>query len=418
MSDYYFLSYARIDLEEDPEEHIHRFYEDLDREVRRKLVLKGRRGGFFDSESTQHGERWPDVIQGALRSCRSLIGLYSRGYFASEYCGKEWAVFHSRIAGFHASQAGSQRPALFFPILFDPPEDLPPLPPVVAAIQYAHDDYPKDYVENGLRYLMARNNLKDVYRDFLDAFVRKLLHAVETWNLEAAGEIPDFMTVRSAFHASAGDTPAGLLLEGTGPDWVDFVYVAARRSELQPIRTRTDAYGETGGVDWKPYWPELTDRIALLAQEVATQEKFLTQPVTVVTDLPAWIREAQKKKRIVVVLADTWTLKLPFYRDLMRNYDQWDFWNSCVLIAWNQKDEETAAHRDSLREAVRIALINKSRRRDERHFVEGIDSPDSLRRSLKIALQKIKLAIIEISEDLKRVETEEVFHKPEIPVPA
>jgi FxsC-like protein len=419
MGDCYFLSYARIDLDEDPNGCVRRFYDDLDQQVRRRLVLKGKCGGFFDSQSTQLGERWPDALGNALRTSRAFISLYSRGYFSSEYCGKEWAVFHSRAQSFEASQ--KKAPLLFLPILFDPPEDLQPLPPALAKIQYIQDDYPEDYRENGLRYIMVRESKKDIYQNFLDILVRRLLRVIETWKLPELAELPDLTEVTSAFHApppQPGKDPNALCAEGAGPNCVDFVYVAARRSEVQPIKTRIEAYGEDGGMDWKPYWPELPDEIALLAQEVATKERFLCQPVSLISDLPMRIREAQKKKRIVVLLADTWTLRLPFYREMMRKYDELEFWNSCVLIAWNQKDEDTAVHHDTLREAVRVAFINKSRSRDERRFIDGVDSPESLRKYLGVALQKIKLEIIEISEDLRRIETGEVFHKPEIPVPA
>ena len=420
MSDCYFLSYARIDLEEDPSGCVRRFYDDLDQQVRRRLVLKGQRGGFFDSQSTQLGERWPDALGNALRTCRTLISLYSRGYFSSVYCGREWAVFHARVQSFEASQK-QKPPLLFFPILFDPPEDIQPLPPALAKFQYRQDDYPKDYRENGLRYIMVRDSLKETYQNFLDVLVRKLLQATETWQLPELAELPDITAVASAFHApapAAGQSPNALRPEGSGPDWVDFVYVAARRSEVQPIKMSVDAYGEEGGLDWKPYWPEVPDKIALLAQDVANKERLIARSVSLGDDLPMWVREAQKKKRIVVLLADTWTLRLPFYRELMQKYDESEFWNSCVLIAWNQNDEDTVAHRDTLRDAVRVAFINKSRSRDERRFVDGIDSPESLRKYLGVALQKIKLEIIEISEDLRRIETGEVFSKPEIPVPA
>src|SRR5947209_7369141 len=135
-NDWFFLSYAKLDLELDPIRSIHHLYVDVDNEIRRKKVIKEGQAGFFDENSIQQGDRWPTALSQALISCRVLVCIYSSAYFASEYCGKEWALFFSRLE----PMVSKELPIL--PILLDPPSDLP-LPEVLADIQYKDGAYPQ-----------------------------------------------------------------------------------------------------------------------------------------------------------------------------------------------------------------------------------------------------------------------------------
>ena len=42
------------------------------------------------------GRHWPSTMGQALSTCHVLVPLYSTPYFASEWCGKEWAGFATR----------------------------------------------------------------------------------------------------------------------------------------------------------------------------------------------------------------------------------------------------------------------------------------------------------------------------------
>jgi hypothetical protein len=64
--DWFFLSYARLDRDEDPFESIRKFYADLDREIRLKKAIKDGSAGFYDGTGIEQGDQWPDALGAAL----------------------------------------------------------------------------------------------------------------------------------------------------------------------------------------------------------------------------------------------------------------------------------------------------------------------------------------------------------------
>src|SRR5215475_11799851 len=97
---YYFLSYARSDLDLDKYNCIRRFCKDLEEEVRR---LKGPVPGkicFFDGEDIEPGNKWPDTLSEALCTSRVFVPIYSPTYFTKDYCGREWKLFSDRVEAY------------------------------------------------------------------------------------------------------------------------------------------------------------------------------------------------------------------------------------------------------------------------------------------------------------------------------
>src|SRR5688572_33140691 len=117
---WFFFSYARTDA---GTEDLKNFYSELVQEVRRKAGLPGDTPesdiGFMDT-SIPIGAEWPEKLANALRTCRTFICLYSRGYFNSDDCGREFQVFSSRLDEFvRASRSRIERPSLILPVLWD-----------------------------------------------------------------------------------------------------------------------------------------------------------------------------------------------------------------------------------------------------------------------------------------------------------
>jgi hypothetical protein len=341
MSDiWFFLSYARNDRENDKHACISRFYEDLDERVRGLKTIREGSAGFFDGQSIQQGADWSNMLGQSLNNCRALLCMYSPAYFISEYCGKEWQVFTERI---QSAYPESPPPTpLILPILFYSPEDIKPLPEAVSKIQYMDDDYPEAYRKNGLRYMMIRTDQDNNYRDFLDACVEKLIKATNTPPLAALNNLPEFNKTRSAFHTPCASPESPFQAPvNVGPRYAEFIYVAARRSEIEqlPVKPRIERYGEEGELDWKPYLPpdetERAREISSYGLGVAFKEDFRYQHIPLEGDLVERITEAEQNNRIVVIIVDTWTLCLEKYRELMKAYDHMMFLNSVVLIAWN-----------------------------------------------------------------------------------
>src|SRR5262249_41487830 len=139
---YFFFSYARLDGIE-AGGYLDAFVEDLEKEIGFLTGAPPSGLGFRDTTQIEPGNRWPDALAEALRSCRVFLALYSRSYFKSDYCGKEWQAFRQRCAGYSAATGTRDLPPLIVPILWAPArqwEDLT-LPPEVGQIQYFHQEY-------------------------------------------------------------------------------------------------------------------------------------------------------------------------------------------------------------------------------------------------------------------------------------
>jgi FxsC-like protein len=416
--DWFFLSYARLDRDTDPFECIKRFYEDLDRAIRRKKVIKAGTAGFFDGTGIQAGDQWPQALASALSNCRVLVCLYSSAYFNSEYCGKELAVFNSRIDNYlNAAPANTTLPRLILPVLLDPPHGLGNIPEPLSDTQYVDDGYPEIYREEGLAYLLKRNKpeLKDAYQDFLDEVEKKLL-TMSALTLPSLQSLPDIKTVQSAFarptvsNGSAG--AASTSSDDSGPRYADFIYVAGKSEEIQPLGRSVANYGTEGELDWKPYLPDSPDEIGLLAQSAATREGFRYQRMPLDANLLNLIRDAENKNRIVILIVDTWTLRVQKYKQWMEDYDRLNFANCAALIVWNDKDLDTTRERAALIYTVQQTFLHKTRVKDP-SLIDNITSPTHLTNTLGATLQKVKAQVIDTNK-LRRIDPARLVNKPEI----
>lgn len=414
---WFFLSYARLDRETDKHKCIERFFEDLNQRVRAMKKVREEYAGFFDSEGIETGEMWPQSLGHGLSSCRVLVCLYSPAYFASEYCGKEWAVFASRVRAAHPD-----KPPLILPVLLYAPEDVLPLPPPVADVQYVSDNYPETYRREGLRYLMVRDSQKENYEDFLDACVRQLLDVADAHPLPPLEVLPDIKRVASFFKAPGKDDDAPTPV-AVGPRYAEFIYVAARREEVEELVDKglnTERYGEEGQLDWKPYLPpdeaEQAQEISIYAQTVASREQFRYQPVPLGNDLVEHISEAQRNNRLVVIIVDTWTLCLDRYRQIMTEFDSALFYNTVTIVAWN-KDASTPASRQLLSQNLKAAFTTKFILKDERVFIDRISTATELENSLGVALQRLKLQVIDAIQSFRQIDAGPIILKPDISGP-
>src|SRR3954452_12040053 len=55
---------------------------------------------FKDRSSLSIGQSWPDTLESALRSSKVMITLWSRQYFASEWCRRELSFMLARAGSF------------------------------------------------------------------------------------------------------------------------------------------------------------------------------------------------------------------------------------------------------------------------------------------------------------------------------
>src|SRR6202050_3897068 len=97
---YFFLSYARTPKrdpadKEDPDRWGYKLYKDLCAVILQLTEADAGEAGFMYRENKIRTEWSPELVN-ALQRCRVFVPLYSRRYFESKYCGKEWFAFARR----------------------------------------------------------------------------------------------------------------------------------------------------------------------------------------------------------------------------------------------------------------------------------------------------------------------------------
>ncbi len=198
MHDYcFFLSYARIDRENDRGETIKKFFDDLNPHVKRLAFPDG---GFLDT-GMREGQFWEAGLENALSRSRILVSLYSTNYFRSEYCGKEWQVFYDRYL--HRSQDREAQPAILG-IMWDKGLQIPD---PAKKLQLGGDGYPKGYFEEGLFALASLGKFKDSYDEFVFHFARTLVDAAKAQGVPVFFPVPSLENIQPAFGRSDHKEP-------------------------------------------------------------------------------------------------------------------------------------------------------------------------------------------------------------------
>jgi hypothetical protein len=76
---------------------------------------------FFDEDSMETGDRWPDKLRDALKSSRCMVCVWSPLYFQSSWCVSEWRSFRAREI-----RLSMQSHGLIAPMRFHDGEHFPP----------------------------------------------------------------------------------------------------------------------------------------------------------------------------------------------------------------------------------------------------------------------------------------------------
>jgi FxsC-like protein len=413
MSHWFFLSYAR----DNSDKYLEKFYRDLNNKMRSLTPPGEGEEGFFDVDTIELGQQWPDALTSALQKCRVFVSLYSPAYFTREKCGQEWQVFSDRQAAYIAElPAHASRPSLIMPILWVPEARLPsPLPDAVLAVQYKHNDFGEVYAREGLQQLMKISKYRDLYQEFLASFASKVIQAARAHTVPPLPQLPPINEIKNAFRRRGNQAVkfAGEAASA-GPRFVQFVFVAGRRDELQVLRTKLDPYGEEGGFDWQPFFPEFTDEVGIIAQEVAWREKLHYGFVRPDDNIINRIEDAECQNKIVAIIVDTWTLCLSPYNTFLREYDGRNFLNCAVLVPWNNRDDETEINRSRLVNKMWGTFHRHAVKPDPNCFLDSISSLDELKKALSTALNKARARITEKAEVMRKAESGQIISKPRI----
>ncbi|WP_147268903.1 TIR-like protein FxsC [Sphaerisporangium album] len=346
---YFFLSYAhtpRHDLNDpyDPDQWVEKLFNDLCRHV---MVLtglpRGVRPGFMDRE-LHPGSVWPDRLAEALATCRVFVPLYSRRYFESEQCGKEWMAFAQRIL--HHRARGSEKvetivPALWVPVPVDE------LPEVSRSIQFVDPDLGARYAEHGFYGIMKLRQFRSAYDLAVYNLARRIVEVGDRANLSPMAPA-DYESLESAFGAGDHTRPNGHRLRVTvvAPDITDL-----------PKGRGPYHYGHNSQ-EWNPYRPKLGRPLAEHTADIVRSMGHRPE-VGSLAEHAEQITDDGAPTCPGLLLMDAWAATSPAFKESLRALDDAHCPWISVMVPWNQDDHETTQATPVLRDSLHSVLPRK-----------------------------------------------------------
>lgn len=366
-----FISYAG----EDTDKYLLRFVDEL------TVALKGRTlTVFFDEDAIHRGDLWKEELMEGLDTAKVVIPLLSPQFFASPWCARELAYFHSR----------NPPPALIKPILWIPLTS--PAPEPLGETQSRSGDKTSVLNRDGL--LEVRQNYgryKSIYLDFKKVLVNEIIGDICRYSLPAMAKRPKLDELRPYFVPNK--TPFAAAPQ------VRFIYAAASPGEFGDARTR-EPYLLAGGPDWKPFFPDdripIHDLLELIVHK--DEELRLSSAELPFNDtLSASIEEAWARREVVVLIVDGWSVQWSDqYRRALKALDSGltDF-HWCVLIPRNEKDPDFVANRAAIDAALADVFSGHVRLGNPVFFRDNIKSSSDLRAAVKEAVIRLRAQIRE-----------------------
>ena len=189
---YFFLSYARTPLRypddnEDPDRWVYKLYRDLCGVVLQLTDVDAGEAGFMERDNGS-GNGWSPDLVNALQRCRVFVPLYSRRYFESKHCGKEWFAFARREITSRAR--GSAMAVAIVPALWTHMERSR-IPRIAQSVQFDDAALGERYCAEGFYGIMKLQN----YRADYQRAVHKLAERIVDIGDAKASTMPTTATV-------------------------------------------------------------------------------------------------------------------------------------------------------------------------------------------------------------------------------
>ncbi|MCM3882068.1 TIR-like protein FxsC [Frankia sp. R82] len=246
---YFFISYARPDSNDGT--FLLRFFRDLRHEVRVRCGhARAEEVGFLDRSSLRPGDDWSAELVAALARARTFVAICSPTFFASENCGREWEFFDDRLR--QLEEKGSSRAPLILPIMWIPMHP----PPILAELQYSHEDLGADYARYGLRYLLQLKRNRDQYQHFLVMLADRIVELALAIELPPLTDLPHFPEIGNAFERRDRRSGRPGSAEPSGPRPAELMPSGSTAAEpMLPgltRRPRAEAGGEAAAQEARP----------------------------------------------------------------------------------------------------------------------------------------------------------------------
>jgi len=357
MSYVLFVSYSRVNTKTDISAKAFRqFLTDLEDELSNRINLApDEEWSFIDARDIELGAPWPDDLARAVISSRVCLAFYSKQYFVSDWCGKEFEVFR-------------RRGARIFPVLWGPPA-LEVLQSV-KDVEYVNDNFPKEYRDKGLRQLVLQQERSaGDYREC----VRLFGESIEAeYNRNAVRKVAlDLATVKSAWEPK---TPAG--------------------ATAQPpiaISKACFVFFARGGWHWKPY-PAAEETVGALSQLLSGKLGLQYEEIPVDAQLATNLRGRTAAKAPTLIFAEPSSLLDDPFAGRMREYDYLNMLNTGALLAWPEGSESGNKPEWNY---IQQLCPQKTSFPPPFHEWTGISSQSELKEKALAALEGIRLRLLQ-----------------------
>ena len=287
------------------------------------------------------GTQWSPELTAALASCRVFVPLYSRRYFESDNCGREWFAFARREITHRAR--GRQVVDAIVPALWTrlPRERLPY---VAQSVQFDHKFLGERYCTEGFYGIMKLQNYRADYQRAVHRLAERII-AIGDESLPCADEPAihrvtraDFDSLPSAFGPASASRTAGGRLQ---------IAVLAHDTSTLPPGRAPDYYGPTPD-SWSPYRPEYQQPLADYARELAKKCLDCRPLVRALEDgITNWA-DSESRVPPSLCLVDPWVSLSAKHQEQLSRLDQvTEPWVS-VLVPWSSQDTGTHKARDEL----------------------------------------------------------------------
>jgi FxsC-like protein len=386
MSDYcFFFSYASADRQvtdrnandTSKADLVKVFFDNLQREIQGYYSD----GGFFDKERLE--AKWKPELARSLASSRILVPLYSRNYFRSVYCGKEWETFRLRFEENETHRFRDvQQSQVILPVLWKAPVTRPD---EVSQFQMDFEHYPGDYEKEGLEYLLRFKRRNGAYQEFVYKFAQKLVKLADAQGDAKVRDVRDFDTLNAPF---PGRNQPGLKN-------VRYVFVAGLKADMPAMRS--EAYGNyEDRRDWHPFAmvPPTDPPIEPIATGPAKADNRTFELLPPKTNTIATLREARRLNNVILLAVDPWSVKLPELHQFLQAFDAEEFPNSAVLVNWNSNDAETVNRMPQLRTDVDSYFRGRVARKE--FHKDPVSTPENFARAVVEAFTAVQARLTEL----------------------
>ncbi|HVG56704.1 MAG TPA: FxsC protein [Vicinamibacterales bacterium] len=337
--------------------------------------------GFFDQRELELGEDWDASIVDGLQTSSVFIAVVSPEYFKSLYCAKECKIFRQRLEG-----AGRTLPSPLVKPIYWSPFNFATAPPIFQAAQLLRGDLTAVQNTEGYRFLLQRFvEHEDLWDRLILDLAGEIIDAGQAQALNPLADVPKLASIDPEWMPNA---PAQI-----GPKRVKFAYMASDPSVFGAARDAAP-YQSSGGADWRPFYPKSpTSLHTELQQFVNSPElEFTSDELPVGDDFIQNVEEAEKKRQLVVLFVDGWSLQFDqSFRQILDALDRRLDYHWCVIVPNNDEYQpDSASVRPQIDAALNASFGRHVALGNPLFFRTNIKSTDDLKKELADVLIKLK----------------------------